>query len=161
MEDTYTIRVGDGQAFEYTQNHLATLDLVRSGRDRFHLLYKGKGHHIQVLASDFLAGRYTLEVDGREYEAQIQTPLDALIQRMGFAHQGAPEPDDIIAPMPGLLLEIPVREGQAVEAGAPLLVLEAMKMENIITSPRGGTIKKIHVHKGDSVDKNQLLLEFD
>jgi biotin carboxyl carrier protein len=63
--------------------------------------------------------------------------------------------------MPGLILEIHVRIGQAVNENDPLLILEAMKMENVITSPRDGIIKSISVKKSDAVDKNQLLIEFE
>jgi biotin carboxyl carrier protein len=63
--------------------------------------------------------------------------------------------------MPGLILDIHVRIGQAVNEDDPLLILEAMKMENVITSPRDGIIKNISVRKSDTVDKNQLLIEFE
>ena len=66
----------------------------------------------------------------------------------------------IKAPMPGLILEINVKVGQEVKEDEPLLILEAMKMENIITSPRDGIIKSISVNKTDAVEKNQLLIEF-
>lgn len=160
MDDSYTIRVGDGPEFQLSQKQLAPLDLIQTDRDRFHLIYKGKGYRVEVVASDFFAGRYVLQIDGREYESSVKTPLDGLIQKMGFATNGPQDINDIIAPMPGLLLDIQVQEGQPVEEGDRLLVLEAMKMENIIASPREGTIKKIHVKKGDTVDKKQLLLEF-
>ena len=66
---------------------------------------------------------------------------------------------EIHAPMPGLVLEINVSEGQEVEKGDPLLILEAMKMENVIKAPGNGIIKKIHVEKGNPVEKNELLVE--
>ena len=63
--------------------------------------------------------------------------------------------------MPGLILEILVSKGQEVKENESLLILEAMKMENVIVSPREGIIKSITVGKGDAVVKNQLLLEFE
>jgi biotin carboxyl carrier protein len=80
---------------------------------------------------------------------------------MGFELSSAKDIDSVSAPMPGLILEIHVRIGQAVNENDPLLILEAMKMENVITSPRDGIIKSISVKKGDAVDKNQLLIEFE
>lgn len=62
--------------------------------------------------------------------------------------------------MPGLILDILVEEGQEVNEEDQLVILEAMKMENVITSPRNGVIKKIGVSKGDAVDKKQMLIEF-
>jgi biotin carboxyl carrier protein len=63
--------------------------------------------------------------------------------------------------MPGLILDINVKIGQKVKEDDPLLILEAMKMENVLTSPRDGIIKSISVSKGDAVNKNQLLIEFE
>ena len=63
--------------------------------------------------------------------------------------------------MPGLILEINVAQGQEVKEDDTLVILEAMKMENAINSPRDGIIKSINVTQGESVDKNSLLIEFE
>jgi biotin carboxyl carrier protein len=63
--------------------------------------------------------------------------------------------------MPGLILEINIKEGQEVKENDALLILEAMKMENVINSPRDGIIKTIAVNKGETVDKNVLLIAFE
>ncbi|MCL4140359.1 UNVERIFIED_CONTAM: hypothetical protein GTU68_048933 [Idotea baltica] len=63
--------------------------------------------------------------------------------------------------MPGLLLAINVEVGQNVKEDDSLLILEAMKMENVITSPRNGIIKSINAVKGNTVDKGTLLIEFE
>ncbi len=64
----------------------------------------------------------------------------------------------IKAPMPGLIKEIEVKEGEYVEPGTGLIILEAMKMENEIHAPISGVIKKISIEKHNTVEKNQLLL---
>jgi biotin carboxyl carrier protein len=63
--------------------------------------------------------------------------------------------------MPGLILSVDVKIGQEVKEDDSLLVLEAMKMENVLTSPRDGIIKSISITKGETVNKNQLLIEFE
>jgi biotin carboxyl carrier protein len=63
--------------------------------------------------------------------------------------------------MPGLVLEINAQEGQTLPKGAPLLILEAMKMENVIKAPADVVVKSIQVSKGDAVNKNQVLMTFD
>ncbi len=68
--------------------------------------------------------------------------------------------NEIKAPMPGLVLDIRVAEGDAVKKGDTILVLEAMKMENSIKSPTDGLVKKISVKKGLAVEKNQVLINF-
>ena len=62
------------------------------------------------------------------------------------------------SPMPGLIISVPVREGQEVEKGDRIVILESMKMENELHSPRSGIVKHVIVDEGDSVEKNQLLV---
>lgn len=79
---------------------------------------------------------------------------------MGFDNTKRNKMLEIKAPMPGLVLNVMVEEGQEVNKGDNLLVLEAMKMENIIKSPSSGNVKKIRVNKGDKVEKNEILIQF-
>jgi biotin carboxyl carrier protein len=67
---------------------------------------------------------------------------------------------EIKAPMPGLIFDIKVKEGDEVKKGDAVLILEAMKMENILKSPGDGTVKSIKIKKGQSVEKNQVLIQF-
>jgi biotin carboxyl carrier protein len=62
--------------------------------------------------------------------------------------------------MPGLIIELKVKNGDVVKPGDTLLILEAMKMENIIKSPGEGVVKTVKIKKGESVEKNQVLIEF-
>ena len=62
--------------------------------------------------------------------------------------------------MPGLIIDLKIKAGDAVKQGDPLLILEAMKMENILKSPGEGVIKNLKVKKGDHVEKGQVLMEF-
>ena len=62
------------------------------------------------------------------------------------------------APMPGMVVTIPVDEGQEVATGDILVILESMKMQNELKAPRDGLISRVRVHAGDSVDQNQVLL---
>ena len=62
--------------------------------------------------------------------------------------------------MPGLIIDLKVKTGDTVKAGDSLLILEAMKMENMLKSPGDGVVKNVKVKKGDAVEKNQVLIEF-
>lgn len=70
-------------------------------------------------------------------------------------------PNKLISFIPGTILKINVKEGQKVKKGDPLLILEAMKMENEILAESDAAIKKIHVKKGDKIPKRTLMLEFE
>lgn len=72
-----------------------------------------------------------------------------------------PDPKMVFSYIPGLLPEIFVKEGQKVEVGEQLLILEAMKMRNKIRAHISGVIKKIHVKENQNVPKNHLLIEFE
>jgi len=76
-------------------------------------------------------------------------------------HKPAPDLSKyILSPMPGLLVSLAVKEGQAVKAGEALAVVEAMKMENVLKAERDGTVKKVHQKAGDSLAVDQMILEF-
>ncbi len=80
---------------------------------------------------------------------------------MGLANLTASKVNNLKAPMPGLVLDILVKPGQEVEKDTPLLILEAMKMENVLKSPTDGTVKSLGAAKGDAVEKNHVLLTFE
>ena len=67
----------------------------------------------------------------------------------------------IKAPMPGIIIGWKVKEGDIVKEGDTLLILEAMKMENAISCPKDATVKSVHAKKGDTVEKNKLLIELE
>jgi len=71
----------------------------------------------------------------------------------------APDPKMIKSYIPGLILDIMVKEGDAVKLRQPLLILESMKMANQIKSPADGKIKKIHVKKGENIAKGIIMIE--
>ncbi|WP_235855406.1 MULTISPECIES: acetyl-CoA carboxylase biotin carboxyl carrier protein subunit [Flagellimonas] len=160
MDNSYSVKVDADFDFKLSKDQISSLDLIKTGENAYHLLKDGISYHIEILAADFCSGMYTIGINGSEHQALISTPLDELIEKMGFATNSNKNIDSIEAPMPGLILDILVNEGQEVKEEDQLVILEAMKMENIITSPRNGVIKKIAVKKGDAVDKKQLLIEF-
>ena len=90
---------------------------------------------------------------------QLQNKLADLLKKMGMDNHKK-KLKDLNAPMPGLVLDIMVKEGQEVTEGQELIVLEAMKMENAIKSPQDGIIDKIQIDKQDKIDKNHTLLSF-
>ncbi len=130
---------------------------------------------------DFLAMQpplYSLLVDNASYEGLVEERDDQLNvmlqgdlfevsvkdereQRLAGASGGfGVEQGEISirSPMPGLIVAVPVSDGQIVNAGDPLIILESMKMENDIKAPRAGTVGHVHVAKGDRVEQNKVLL---
>ena len=100
-------------------------------------------------------------VNERPYAIRLYDRFDELVRKMGLTTAVIHKIKDIKAPMPGMVLDIMVEPGQEVVHGDALLVLEAMKMENVIKSPGEGVIKAIKVEKGKAVDKGEVLIELE
>ena len=161
MSNSYKVSVNQATTFDFTEKSLDNLDAVVVGKDKFHILKNSIPNKAEIASADFLAKKYTVKVNNNTYEVTISNPLDLLIKSMGIERGRTKVVNAIKAPMPGLILEISVLVGQEVKENDPLLILEAMKMENSFLSPRDGIIKSIAVSIGNAVDKGQLLIEFE
>ena len=137
------------------------IDLSQLSSNKYHLLLDYKSYNLEVVSKNNKTGEIKVKVNNRVVKVEVKTPLDELLNKMGFSTNNVGQTKDIAAPMPGLILDVVVNEGDEVEKGDKLLVLEAMKMENIIKSPGSGKIKSIVINKGDSVDSGQKLIHFE
>jgi biotin carboxyl carrier protein len=138
-----------------------SLDLSRLGLNKYHLLLNHKSYNLEVVTHNKKSGEIAVKVNNRMVKVVVRTALDELLNKMGFSTNNVGQTKDITAPMPGLILDVVVSEGDEVKKGDKLLVLEAMKMENIIKSPGSGKIKSIVINKGESVDSGQKLIHFE
>ena len=161
MEKKYKLKVNEQYEFQFTTADITSLDLVITGNDSLHLLDNNQTYHINFDTKDFNEKKYGIKVNNANYEVSIANPLDLLIDKMGFELGASTQVSSIEAPMPGLILEVSVAEGEEVKEGDTLLILEAMKMENVIASPREGIIKKIAVKQGEAVEKKHVLITFE
>jgi biotin carboxyl carrier protein len=145
--------------------------------DEHTLLVNGVRYHIDF-ESVSEQPVYSLLLDGRSFESYVYEGDDGLQVLLRGAHYQASVEDErekrlrsatrggvaehaefhLKAPMPGLVVAIPVSEGQTVSKGDVLLVLESMKMQNELKSPRAGTVSRMRVKVGDSVELKQTLL---
>jgi biotin carboxyl carrier protein len=150
-----------------------SVELVRE-KDRFHCLLDG--HPLQVDAMEVATATYSILLDGQSYEVRVHQAPDGLhITTRGedfvakvidprrlrggrgakFEAEGRQE---IAAPMPGKVVRVLVKAGDAVEGGHGLLVVEAMKMQNEIKSPKSGKIERVLVSEGQNVNAGEPLL---
>ncbi len=155
----------DGYTFEID------LGLVYPGESKLHVEVDGEQIEVFVPDMGLNPGAHAqIIVDGRPYEAQLDADLGWLRSRWGI-HQlevhdlelAAPRPvrgdGRVKAPIPGQVTQVLVAVGDEVQLGQPLLILEAMKMENEIRAPRPGLIERLNVHAGQSVASQQVLVE--
>jgi len=135
-------------------------DVMPLGDGRYHVLYKGKSYSAELVAADYATKTFVLKINGQRVELQAKDRFDQLLDRLGLSNANAAKVNELKAPMPGLIIDIRVQPGQAVQKGDPLLVLEAMKMENILKAPTDGTIAGIKVDLRANVTKGQVLVQF-
>ena len=140
-------------------NEEVNYDLITISKGNYHLLLNDISYRINVLDKDGNTGAITFLVNGREFKGKLGYKIEELLRSMGM-ETGKRVLKELKAPMPGLVLDVLVSDGQEVKEGDDLLILEAMKMENAIKSPQDGTIDHISVTKQDKVDKNEILVTF-
>ena len=129
--------------------------------DHYVAEYKNVIYNISVESFDPNSKSYTLTVNNVPVQLSLKNGLDQLINQLGLKSKKEEDVSQVLAPMPGLVIDISVSIGDQVQKDDALLVLEAMKMENVLKSKGSGIVKSIHVKKQDKVDKAQLLIEFE
>ena len=114
-----------------------------------------------VLAVDRADAMWTVSLAGETAAVRVETERSRRLADAGMGGKGGRGSGLVRAPMPGLVLRVDVSEGDQVSAGDGLLVLEAMKMENVIKAAVGGRITRVHVAQGAAVEKAALLIDID
>lgn len=142
----------DGKPFQ--------LDIVWENAFRAHVIYNGKSLNVDVVSRDDSAKSCTLLIDGERYDVNLSDKYDELLRQLGMEVGASAKMKTLKAPMPGLVLDVMVEAGQSVSADEPLVILEAMKMENVIKSPGDGVVERVTVAKSQTVEKNEILVEF-
>lgn len=131
---------------------------LREDPDGFsYIVWKNKKYMLDVIEKN--QNRYTVMINGVWHSFTVETPI-SLKRRRFLEQQGESSSSVAIeAPMPGKIIEILVEEGSEVKVGEPIIILEAMKMQNEISSHVSGIVKVIAVKKNDSVMKDDLLID--
>ena len=155
----FLIEFNDEQKQEGKMNEAPFSWDVSKISDRvFHVIKDSRSYNVELLPD--VEGKRQVKVNGNIYEAETIDKFDELLKSLGMEKGGAGKVNDLKAPMPGLVLEVSVNIGDRLNKGDRVLVLEAMKMENVIKAPADVTVSSIEVNKGDTVEKNQVMVRF-
>ncbi len=120
----------------------------------------GQTHLADLVKLDRETKEVVLRMRGKKYAFQLKEPIDLMLDQLGMKSGAAKKLNHLKAPMPGLILKVIAEAGGKYKAGDPLLVLEAMKMENVFKAATDVEIKSIQIAERQSVEKGQVLIEF-
>ncbi|QCR23478.1 biotin/lipoyl-containing protein [Pontibacter sp. SGAir0037] len=135
-------------------------DLSPIGPKTFHIIKDDKSYTAELVQADYQTKSFTFKINGALQTVMVKDRFDLLLDQLGMSDANTQKVNDVKAPMPGLILDIKVQPGQEVKKGDPIMILEAMKMENILKAPGDGVVKEVKVAVKQNVEKNQVLILF-
>lgn len=136
-------------------------DMVEIKDGNFHILYNNRSFNAEVLEADYQTKSFLIKINKSKYSISLKDRFDILLDQLGMSNASAVKVNDLKAPMPGLIVDIKVEVGDTVKKGDTILILEAMKMENILKASGDGKIKAIKIVAKQNVEKNQVMIEFE
>lgn len=125
------------------------------------ILLNNKSYNAQIEKIDKENKELILKIDGQRYTMSIKEDIDILLDKMGINLSALQKAAPLKAPMPGMVLKVLVEQGQQVNKGDALLILEAMKMENVLKATANATIKSIKAVEKTAVEKGSILIEME
>ena len=128
--------------------------------DLFHIIFNNKSYVLKLISSNKDSNNYYVSINNKIFNVEISDSKNKFSKIIGLKLSDDNKKLDITSPMPGLVIDVLVNVNETVEKNQSLIILEAMKMENVIKSPVQAKIKSIMVKKGDNVNKNEVLISF-
>ncbi|MDO9580374.1 MAG: acetyl-CoA carboxylase biotin carboxyl carrier protein subunit [Bacteroidales bacterium] len=122
-----------------------------------YILWKNRKFPVEIIRSR--QNKYEILFNDISYTFTVETPFSLQRMKVLNSKKGKVKQLYIKAPMPGKIIDVLVREGVCIQKGEPVVILEAMKMQNVIISPASGTIVKVSAKANSNVMKDDLLVE--
>ena len=149
----YVIEIDRGKT--YVDGELVDVDLRQSGASELYsLLFNGLSYELLIQSARF---DYGVTSRGERFDVQVE---DERTRKLNAGRKAPSLPEGelaVTAPIPGLVVKVLAETGDSVEEEQPLVILEAMKMENALAAPASGTVQAINFGSGDSVAKGDVL----
>lgn len=156
----YKVEKGvDGETFVLDGKEIKP-DIVKISNDNFHIINNNQSYTVEVLERNSAEKKFIIRVNNNKYELELKDQYDELLHKLGMDAGSIAKINDLKAPMPGLVVDVLVHDGQVIKKGDSLIILEAMKMENVLKAGADATVKKVSTSKGARVEKNEILIQF-
>ena len=162
INNNWTITAATGKDGSISlDDKVITPDILEVRDGVFHVIIDNRSYNAEVIQHVPEEKSFRIRVNNNVYTVALRDKFDELLKALGMDNQTSGRAPDLKAPMPGLVVEVAVSEGQSVQKGDKLVVLEAMKMENILKASADAIVKKINTVKGRTVEKNEVLIVFN
>ncbi|PKD45022.1 acetyl-CoA carboxylase biotin carboxyl carrier protein subunit [Rhodohalobacter barkolensis] len=158
-DQSFEVNIDDDSSFATVNGKEMPYELIVQANGRVLFRTGTKLHIIDNIEVE--KQTISFSIDGKFVKTVVKDDQELLLERLGFSTEELASAGLLEAPMPGKILELLVNEGDEVEEGQPVVILEAMKMENELKSPTAGTVATIVVSENDNVEKNQTILEIE
>ena len=160
-KQSFDVTPTEGKSEGLLNGDFYRLDIEKVDAQTWHILKDNMSYYVQWIERNDEAKTYTLKVNGSLIVLEAKNEFDILLEKMGMANVGSAKVSKLKAPMPGKVLDVLVTVGQEVVKGDGLVILEAMKMENVLKADDVGVVKSVNVSIGEAVEKNNVLIEFE
>jgi len=160
-KQSFEVAPEEGKAEGLLNGQFYSLDIEKLDQNSWHIIKDNASYYVQWIERNEESKTFTLKVNGTLMTLEAKNDFDLLLDKMGMSNLGGAKASKLKAPMPGKVLEVMVTPGQEVAKGEGLVILEAMKMENVLKAEEGGTVKSVNVSVGDAVEKNNVLIDFE
>lgn len=161
-KNTYDVIPQNGKKHTGTINGANyEMEMAQKDSNNWFVTKDGKEYRVQIANLDTDNKTAVLRINGRKYAIKLKDQFDQLLKDLGLENMAVKKISEIKSPMPGLVLDIMVKVGDTIKKGDQVLILEAMKMENIIKSQADAVVKSIEIETGVAVEKGQILIKFE
>ena len=137
------------------------LEMAQKDAHNWVVTKDGTEYRVEIASLDTDNKTAVLRINGRKYALKLTDQFDQLLKDLGLENMTVKKVSEIKSPMPGLVLDILVKAGDTIKKGDQVLILEAMKMENILKSQTDAVVKSVEVESGIAVEKGQILIKFE
>jgi biotin carboxyl carrier protein len=137
------------------------IEFVKSATNSFKMRMNGVEKDADLVKLDKENRLVIVRIEGKKFAVQIKEPVDLMLDKLGINSKSTKKVNNLKAPMPGLVIKILAEQGKHYKAGDALMILEAMKMENVFKAAADVTIKAIEITERQTVEKGQILMVFE